>query len=132
MSAKNSSVKDTIGNVGKGILDSLQDSVDETREVDNIIPEQQKRDNVVLEESTDNVLEKSKRVNTRKSNDEKKEKRKTSFMLNDKAIQQLKMLNLAIDKDLSEMVIDSIDMYYRKHEKKVQEVIESYFQSLKK
>lgn len=107
--AKSNTVKDSINTVGKGILDSLQNTANDTKDdmskIDN--------DPNNIEVNTD----KSKRVNKPKA--ESKEKNKRSFMLSDVAIQQLKVLNIVTDQDLSEIVNVALDDYFKKNKKKV-------------
>ncbi len=55
---------------------------------------------------------------------ENKEKNKRSFMLSDNATQQLKVLNMVTQKDLSEIVNLALDDYFKKNKKKVEEFLE--------
>lgn len=142
---KSTNIKDNINSLGKGILEDLGDSAKDVQEqnINNSNKEISNSDEVVnnnnvikdnantVNDEKSNNITKSKRVKKEKS--ESKEKNKRSFMLNDTAVQQLKMLNLALDdKDLGEIVIDAIDLLYKKNEKKVESYITDMFNSLKK
>ncbi|WP_297430063.1 hypothetical protein [Clostridium sp.] len=140
---KNTDVKNNLHSVGKGILDSLKDTAKDINNKDiqeqNISNSNKEINNMIEDESNKNIINEN--INTvnnnskivKKNKEKIKEKNKRSFMLNDTAIQQLKMLNLALDdKDLGDIVIDAIDMYYRKNEKKVEQVITNMFNGLKR
>lgn len=142
---KNNNIKSNLNTVGKGILDTLENSV---KENNNSIPESEisksddtynsirVNDDTPITSKDENSItsntEKTKRVNIKKKNTETKEKSKSSFMLTSNATKQLKLLNLTLEKDLSDLVIDAIDLLYKKHEKRVEQTIADYFQDLKK
>lgn len=153
--AKNKEVSSNLDELSQGILENLESNVKEVNnkevnskninnsnqeisnsdEMQNSNNEIKDNTNIVNTEKSNNInnnsIIKSKRV--KKESTETKEKNKRSFMLNDTAVQQLKMLNLALDdKDLGTIVIDAIDLYYRKNEKKVESYITDMFNSLKK
>lgn len=121
---KSNNVKDTLETVGKGILNTLEES---TKDQNNktINPP----DNTQGKNSNNT---KSKKVNTSNIKNDIKQKSKSSFMLNATANKQLKLLHLTLDKDLGELVIEAIDLLYRKNEKKIEETISDYFETLKK
>ena len=132
---KGNTVKSSLETVGKGILNSLEEnstnsntgtSNENNTKINNSSNNDQSEGN--KNSSTNN----GKRVNTNNNKNNAKEKNKSSFMLDATANKQLKLLNLALEKDLGELVIDAIDLLYRKNEKKVEQVIAEYFQTLKK
>lgn len=139
----NSSIK----NIGMGILDTLT-SIDEEKSND---VKEEKNNTVDTPKSTTVLDEKSKRVNTERNKSvntqnnnnikeennksvkeennkgSKEKKSKRSFMLTEKSIQRLNMLNMALDnKDLSTIVDEAINLYFQKNKKEIEKLINMY------
>lgn len=71
--------------------------------------------------------ENSKLVNKEKNKTVKEKKNKRSFMLTEKSIQKLSMLNMALNnKDLSTIVDEAINLYFDENRYKIEELISKY------
>lgn len=120
-----------IMNIGTGILDTLR----EIKEEDNKVSEEIKSNNfniqneeITLDQNNKNIsTEKSKRVKEEKYKDIKVTKSKRSFMLTENTIQKLNLLKLCMsDADLSQIVEESIIMYFNNNKKSIEELISLY------
>lgn len=136
-----------IKNLGMGILDTLT-SMNEEKSKD---VKEEKNNTVNTPKSTTVLEQKSKRVNTEnsksintqdnntieeennksvkeeKNKNSKEKKSKRSFMLTEKSIQRLSMLNMALDdKDLSTIVDEAINLYFEENKGKIEELISMY------
>jgi hypothetical protein len=106
-----------IKNIGMGILDTLNGIKEEESNSVNI-PENKE----VIEEKSRNV----KKIRNKKIIEEKS---KRSFMLTQTTIQKLNLLKLCLDdKDLGEIVEESINQYFQKNKKAIESLVEIYNQ----
>lgn len=129
---KSTTVKNNLDSVGKGILNSLEESSKEQNSENPNGTNNDKTNSLNKEKNTNSNTNKSNSVNSTNAKNNIKEKSKTSFMLDSNTSKQLKLLNLALEKDLSDLVTEAIDLLYRKNEKKIEQVIADYFATLKK
>lgn len=134
-----------IKNLGKGILDTLT-SMNEEKSKD---VKEEKNNTVNTPKSTTVSEQKNKKVNSKSINTQdnnnteeeknksvkeeknknfsKEKKSKRSFMLTEKSIQRLNMLNMALDnKDLSTIVDEAINLYFEENKGKIEDLISMY------
>ena len=68
----------------------------------------------------------TKKTTTTKKNNTKGVRIKRSFMLNEDVVQKLSLLKLISDDDLSGIVEKSIDAYFSKNKRKIEDLLEIY------
>ncbi|MCY6485424.1 hypothetical protein OW763_13900 [Clostridium aestuarii] len=136
-----------IKNLGKGILDTLTSINEEkskkvkdeknntvnTPKSTTVSDKKSKRVNIenskLINTQNNNTIkeENNKSVNKEKSKDSKEKKSKRSFMLKEKSIQKLNMLNMALnDKDLSTIVDEAINLYFEENKGNIEDLISRY------
>lgn len=107
MSKQNKDMKNSISNLGKGVLNLLEDD------------QPVNADNNANTETSDTKQKNSKTVKEIKS--------KRSFMLKESTVQRLNLLKLcSTDKDLSTIVEDAINKYFEENKKSIEELISIY------
>jgi DNA anti-recombination protein RmuC len=126
---KNNSIKSSLDNVGKGIFDSLKEGAKIQEEIKSNNDIENKNVNTKIPESNISLNDKyNKKVSTNKNkrvNTNKNDKNKRSFMLSDTAIKQLDILKMVTGDDLSAIVNTTIEEYFKKSKKKVEQFLDN-------
>ena len=80
--------------------------------------------NELKETAKETVIEDTKIIEDAPIQEVKNEKKKNrSFMLPESTIKKLKELNFILDKDLSSIVTDAVELYYNQNKDKIEETL---------